>query len=103
MLKIKYITLSLLCVILLVFPRTGKAVLGVGDIVFDPTNYIENLMQAYNTAEQIAQEAQQIAHQVTQITNQVRQIENQVHDLAHLDYSSLDDNKRCIKQIGFCD
>jgi len=98
MLKIKKIILSAL-LFLLLFPETGKAILGVGDIVFDPTNYIENLMQAYNTAEQIAQQAQQIAHQVTQITNQVRQIENQVHDLAHLDYSSLDDMRGALSRL----
>jgi len=79
--------------------RTGKAVLGVGDIVFDPTNYVENVIQAYNTAEQLAQEAEQIAHQITQITNQVKQIENQARNLAHLDYSSLDDMTYALNKL----
>jgi P-type conjugative transfer protein TrbJ len=91
MLKNEKIILIVMLFLLLVFPRPGKAVLGVGDLVFDPTNYVENLIQAYNTAEQLAQQAQQIANQITQITNQVTQIQNQAQNLANLDYSSLDD------------
>jgi P-type conjugative transfer protein TrbJ len=99
MVKIKHLLVILLFVLFLVFPRTGKAVLGVGDIVFDPTNYVENVMQAYNTAEQLAKEAEQIAHQITQITNQVTQIENQALNLAHLNYTSLDDVESALNRL----
>ena len=99
MVKIKHFTLSILLILFLVFPRTGKALLGVGDIVFDPTNYVENVMQAYNTAEELAQQAEQIVHQITQITNQVKQIENQALNLAHLEYDSLDDVRSAFNKL----
>jgi P-type conjugative transfer protein TrbJ len=73
------------------------AVFGVGDVVYDPSNFLENLLTEINTFQttvnqgrQIANEVQMLANQVTQITNQSTQIAHQVKNLTTLDGSILD-------------
>lgn len=51
-------------------------------VVFDPTNYAQNVMTAANTL-------QQINNQVTSLQNEARMLINQARNLANLPYSSL--------------
>lgn len=51
-------------------------------IVFDPSNYAQNVMTAANTL-------QQINNQITGLQNQARMLLNQARNLANLPYSSL--------------
>ncbi|MFO1103668.1 MAG: P-type conjugative transfer protein TrbJ [Methylocystis sp.] len=51
-------------------------------LVFDPSNYAQNVMTAANTL-------QQINNQITGLQNQARMLLNQARNLANLPYSSL--------------
>jgi P-type conjugative transfer protein TrbJ len=51
-------------------------------VVFDPTNYAQNVMTAANTL-------QQINNQITSLQNEARMLINQAQNLASLPYSSL--------------
>src|SRR5258708_12712896 len=51
-------------------------------IVFDPNNYVQNVLTA-------ARELQQINHQITALQNQAQMLINQARNLASLPYSSL--------------
>jgi P-type conjugative transfer protein TrbJ len=49
-------------------------------VVFDPTNFAENVIQ-------VAKEIQQIENQVQQLQNEAQMLENQAKNLQHLDFN----------------
>ena len=60
--------------------RSAYAVLGVGDIVFDPTNLAQNVLTAARTLEMIN-------NQIKQLTNEAQMLVNQAQNLANLPFS----------------
>ena len=58
------------------------ALFGFGDIVFDPSNYAENIVQA-------ARALEQINNQIQSLQNEAQMLINQARNLASLPYSSL--------------
>jgi P-type conjugative transfer protein TrbJ len=76
---------------LVVGPRWGHAVLGVGDVVIDPTNLVQNALTAVRTLQTTINQATQIANEVRMITNQVQQLANEARNLAALPTSLLGD------------
>ena len=62
--------------------QPAYALFGVGDIVFDPSNYAENVLTAARTLEQIN-------NQIQQLQNEAQMLVNQARNLASLPYSSL--------------
>jgi len=54
-----------------------------GMIVFDPTNYVQNLETAYNTVEALAKQATMISNQISSLTNQAESLVNQATGLAN--------------------
>jgi P-type conjugative transfer protein TrbJ len=70
-------------------PRWGYAVFGVGDIVFDPTNLVQNTLTAFRTLQATLNQARQIANEVTMIANQVTQLHNEARNLASSPVSLL--------------
>jgi P-type conjugative transfer protein TrbJ len=60
-------------------------------MVFDPSNYAQNVMTAANTL-------QQINNQITSLQNEARMILNQTRNLASLPYSSLQTIQQSISQ-----
>ena len=60
-------------------------------MVFDPTNYAQNVLTAANTL-------QQINNQVTSLQNEARMLINQGRNLANLPYSSLQTIQQSISQ-----
>ena len=83
--------LLLLVASLVVGPRRGQAVLGVGDVVIDPTNLVQNTLTALRTLQTTVNQATQIANEVRMITNQVQQLANEARNLAALPTSLLGD------------
>ncbi len=67
------ITLAITQAIILLSPN-ASAVGGVGDIVFDPTNYSQNLMTAARTLKSNLNEAMQLANQTQQLANEARNL-----------------------------
>ena len=68
----------------------SEALFGVGDVVFDPTNFVQNTETAIQAAAMVAKAVEQIQNQVTMITHQVAQIQHQLTNLERLDPSVLD-------------
>jgi P-type conjugative transfer protein TrbJ len=60
-------------------------------VVFDPSNYAQNVMTAANTL-------QQIDNQITSLQNEARMLINQARNLANLPYSSLQTIQQSIAQ-----
>jgi len=58
------------------------ALFGFADIVFDPTNYAENVLQA-------ARALEQINNQIQSLQNEAQMLINQARNLASLPYSSI--------------
>ena len=70
----------------------AEAIFGVGDIVIDPTNLVQNILTAANTLEQIN-------NQIEQLQNEAEMLINQAENLAALDHDSLSDLIRILEQI----
>ncbi len=60
-------------------------------VVFDPTNYAQNVLTAANTL-------QQINNQITSLQNEAQMLINQGRNLANLPYSSLQTIQQSISQ-----
>jgi P-type conjugative transfer protein TrbJ len=76
---------SILCVPVALSPMMvspAYALFGVGDIVFDPSNYAQNILTA-------ARALEQINNQITSLQNEAQMLINQARNLASLPYSSL--------------
>ncbi|WP_316979529.1 P-type conjugative transfer protein TrbJ [Shumkonia mesophila] len=73
--------------------RPAHALFGAGDVVFDPSNYAENVLQA-------ARALEQIANQVQGLQNQVLMLENMAANLRSLDYSSLGAIETTLRDIN---
>lgn len=63
--------------------QPARAFFGSGDVVFDPSNYSQNVLQA-------SRALQQINNQIWSLQNQVLMLEKMAMHLERLDYSSLD-------------
>jgi type IV secretion system protein TrbJ len=67
------------------------ALFGFGDIVFDPSNYAENVLQA-------ARALEQINNQVQSLQNEAQMLINQARNLASLPYSSLQQLQQSVQR-----
>lgn len=72
--------------------QPADAVFGVGDVVIDPTNLVQNTYTA-------ARELQQINNQIQQLQNEARILMNQAEDLKNLDYASEEHLMRVLERI----
>ena len=70
--------------LLLFLTRPAWAILGVGDVVLDPTNLVQNSFTAARTLALTIQQATQIENQAMQLVHQVEQIANQVKNLTQM-------------------
>lgn len=66
---------------------------GAQRIVYDPTNYASNVMQA-------ARALEQINNQIRSLQNQAQSLQNQARNLAQLPYSSLQTLQGNIGRVG---
>ncbi len=69
----------------------AEAQFGFGGVVFDPTNYAQNLLTAERELQQVNNEIQSLENQATSLVNQAR-------NLASLPYSSLASLDQSITQ-----
>ena len=72
--------------------RPAHAIFGFGDIVFDPSNYAQNLLTAARTL-------QQINNQIRQLQNEAQMLINQANNLANLPYSASAEIQARLYQI----
>ena len=73
-------------------PLPANALLGVGDVVIDPTNLVQNILTATHTLEQINNQIQQLQHEAQMLVNQAE-------DLQRIDYASIEHLKRLLERI----
>jgi P-type conjugative transfer protein TrbJ len=69
----------------------AHAQFGFGGIVYDPTNYAQNVLTA-------ARSLEQINNQITQIQNQATSLINQARNLASLPYSALQQIQQSVQR-----
>ena len=69
----------------------AHALFGFGDIVFDPSNYAQNVLTAARTLQQINQ-------QITQLQNEAQMLINQARNLASLPHSSLQQLQQSVQR-----
>lgn len=69
----------------------AHALFGFGDIVFDPSNYAENVLQA-------ARALEQINNQIQSLQNEAQMLMNQARNLASLPYSSLQQIQQSVQR-----
>ncbi len=69
----------------------AHALFGFGDIVFDPSNYAENVLQA-------ARALEQINNQIQSLQNEAQMLINQARNLASLPYSSLQQLQQSVQR-----
>ena len=67
------------------------ALFGFGDVVFDPSNYAENILQA-------ARALEQINNQIASLQNEAQMLINQARSLASLPYSSLQSLQQSVQR-----
>jgi len=70
----------------------AQAQFGSG-IVFDPSNYAQNVLTA-------ARALQQINNQIQSLQNQATMLQNMARNLSHLDFSSLQQISSSLQRIG---
>ncbi len=71
--------------------RPAHAQFGFGRIVYDPSNYAQNVLTAARTLEQIN-------NQITSLQNEAQMLINQARNLASLPYSSLQQLQRNVSR-----
>ncbi|TIQ16957.1 MAG: P-type conjugative transfer protein TrbJ [Mesorhizobium sp.] len=69
----------------------AHALFGFGDIVFDPSNYAENVLQA-------ARSLEQINNQIQSLQNEAQMLINQARNLASLPHSSLQKLQQSVQR-----
>lgn len=67
----------------------AHAIFGVGDTVFDASNFIQNMLTA-------ARALEQINNQIEQLQNEAQMLRNQARNLAGLDFSALSELKAAL-------
>ncbi len=70
----------------------ADALFGVGDVVIDPTNLVQNAFTAARTLEQIN-------NQIRQLQNEAQMLVNQAENLRRLDYASSQHLMRVLESI----
>ncbi|MEO1304143.1 MAG: P-type conjugative transfer protein TrbJ [Pseudomonadota bacterium] len=75
-----------------VAPQPADALFGVGDVVIDPTNLVQNVNTAVNTLEQIN-------NQIRQLQNEAQMLIDSAENLKRLDQSSINELRRILERI----
>lgn len=77
---------------MLVLPAPANALFGVGDVVIDPTNLVQNVNTAVNTLEQIN-------NQIRQLQNEAQMLIDSAENLKQLDHTSINELRALLKRI----
>jgi P-type conjugative transfer protein TrbJ len=70
----KLAALTTACVLAFGIAQPAHALFGVGDIVFDPTNLVQNTLTAVRTLEQINNQIRQLQNEAQMLINQARNL-----------------------------
>ena len=70
----KLAALTAACVLAFGIAQPAHALFGVGDIVLDPTNLVQNTLTAVRTLEQINNQIRQLQNEAQMLINQARNL-----------------------------
>ena len=73
-------------------PQPASALFGIGDVVIDPTNLVQNVNTAVNTLEQIN-------IQIRLLQNEAQMLIDSAENLKRLDHTSINDLRVILKRI----
>lgn len=76
--------------------QPAHALLGVGDIVFDPTNLVQNTLTAARTLEQINNQIKQLQNEAQSLTNQARNLAGLPFNVVNRLRTNLDTTRQLI-------
>jgi len=78
----KFLILSVAALMTLSAVPQAHALFGIGDVVFDPSNYAQNVLTAAHTLTQIQNQIQMLANEAQMLINEAKNLE-------HLNFSTL--------------
>ena len=78
--------------------QPAHALFGVGDIVLDPTNLVQNTMTAARTLEQINNQIRQLQNEAQMLINQARNLASLPFNVVNRLRSNLDTTRQLIAQ-----
>tara|TARA_R110002073_G_scaffold211794_2_gene372108 strand:- start:9794 stop:10525 length:732 start_codon:yes stop_codon:yes gene_type:complete len=88
------LTLMLMSMLTILPLQRAHAIFGLGDIVFDPGNYAQNILTA-------ARSLTMIQNQIRQLQNEARVLVNQGKDLGSLNLNILNDLNQNISSVKY--
>jgi P-type conjugative transfer protein TrbJ len=97
-LKPKLAALATASVLALGIVQPAHALFGVGDIVLDPTNLIQNTMTAARTLEQINNQIRQLQNEAQMLVNQARNLASLPFNVVNRLRANLDTTRQLIGQ-----
>lgn len=78
--------------------QPAHAIFGIGDTVFDASNFMQNMMTAANTLEQISNQVQQLQNEAQMLMNQARNLASLPSSVVSRLRSNLATTQRLIAQ-----
>lgn len=97
-LKPKLAALAVASVLALGVVQPAHALFGVGDIVLDPTNLVQNTLTAVRTLEQINNQVQQLQHEAQMLINEARNLASLPFNVVNRLRSTLETTQQLIAQ-----
>ena len=97
-LKPRLIALATACALAIGTVQPAHALFGVGDIVLDPTNLVQNTMTAARTLEQINNQIRQLQNEAQMLINQARNLASLPFNVVSRLRSNLETTKQLIAQ-----
>ena len=70
----------------------AHALFGVGDVVYDPANHVENLLSAVRALQEVEQQIQQLQNEANMLVNQARNLEG-------IDFTSAPELQAAIVRV----
>ncbi len=96
--KPRLIVLATACALAIGTVQPAHALFGIGDIVLDPTNLVQNTMTAARTLEQINNQIKQLQNEAQMLINQARNLASLPFNVVNRLRSNLETTKQLIAQ-----
>ena len=96
--KPRLIALATACALTIGTVQPAHALFGIGDIVLDPSNLVQNTMTAARTLEQINNQIKQLQNEAQMLINQARNLASLPFNVVNRLRSNLETTKQLIAQ-----
>jgi type IV secretion system protein TrbJ len=89
----------LMALALLTLTAPVRAIFGVGDIVYDPSNFVQNITAAISEVTQELKQVEQYAAQLKELTTAKQQLSDMLQNTQQLDQFNWDDAQGIVSQL----